>query len=407
MERVNPRDSSAINARRTNDNLGEAAMGKSATTLTIRGTRGDDPNLTIPTSALITQVLIDGNAGSDTLNLSSYLYGGVTIGLNSGAKAASYVTAKEFTGLFSDYVIKDSTTVSGTIKNVESLIGTSFNDSFVNSMQLVNKTLDGGGGNDRLVCNGGGTNLLIGGTGSDWLASSGAPTYVGGTYVNGVAPGDGEADYFLCSAPVTILDFEVGIDRLIIHEDFAAMQAFLNGGSWVQFGDTGSALMLNGVAEVTLIGVPLELAQTIDLGFTLVATSGRLEGSSGDDLLWSGPTGSVEFVFGMNSGNDIAAAFDILTDVLVFEDGIVPTWSDTLVNGAPALLGTWADGSVTIQGLGTDDLDDLRIIGVESAPEVGSAGPGPWSNNTDAAAYAGGSAAAVDAEMSAIALLAG
>ena len=72
----------------------------------------------------------------------------------------------------------------------------------------------------------------------------------------------------------------------------------------------------------------------------------------------------------------------------MFEDGIVPTWSDTIVNGAPALLGTWADGSITLQGLGTDDVPNLIIEGVASAPAYGAAGPGPWSTDADFASTA-------------------
>lgn len=358
-------------------------MGKSGTMLTVKGTRWDDPDLTIPDGFLITQILIDGGAGVDTLNLSGYS-AGVTIGLNSGAKVVSYVTPKAFTGLFPDYVIKDSSTVSGTIRNVECLIGTDFNDALTITVQSAHRLLDGGGGNDRLVVNGSGSNLVVGGTGSDWIASSGSPTFVGGTYANGVATRDGEADYFLCSAPVTILDFEVGIDRLIIHEDNASMQAFLLSSSWQAYGTSGSALMLNGVAEIILSDVPLELARGIELGFTVFAdASGRIEGSSGDDILWSAQSGTAQYVFGANSGNDIAASFDILTDVLLFEDGIVPVWSDTLVNGAPALLGTWADGSVTIQGLDTGDVPQLQVQNVAGAPQYGASGPGPWSAASD------------------------
>ena len=383
-------------------------MARGGTTITVRGTKGDDPNLTIPSGALITQVTVDGGTGLDTLNLSNYTVGGVTIGLNSGAKVVSYVTPKAFTGLFPDYVIKDSSTVSGTIKNVESLVGTDFNDALTITVQSVNKLLDGGAGNDRLVINGGGTNLVIGGLGSDWLGSSGAPTYVGGTYANGVATRDSEADYFLCSAPVTILDFEVGIDRLIIHEDNAAMLAFLTGSSWAAYGDSGSALMLNGVAEVVLPDVPLSLARTIELGFTLFAdASGRIEGSSGDDILWSGQTGTAYYVFGADSGNDIAAAFDILSDVLVFEDGIAPVWSDTLVNGAQALLGTWADGSVTIQGLSTADVPNLHTQNM-GTPQYGDAGPGPWSTGSDYAASATAvTASEITVALDSAALLAG
>jgi hypothetical protein len=85
----------------------------------------------------------------------------------------------------------------------------------------------------------------------------------------------------------------------------------------------------------------------------------------------------------VDNGDDAVVNFNIASDILVFEDGVVPLWSDTFVNGAPALLGTWASGSVTIQGLQTSDVPYLHIEGVSSSPTYGADGPGPWSVASD------------------------
>ena len=92
--------------------------GGSGTGFTVKGTRGDDTNLTLPSGALITQVTVDGGAGSDTLNLSAY-GSGVTLRLEGGfAKSKSTVTDKAFTGLFGNYLIVDDSSVGGTIRNI-------------------------------------------------------------------------------------------------------------------------------------------------------------------------------------------------------------------------------------------------------------------------------------------------
>ena len=84
---------------------GGGSSGGGGTSFTVRGTRGDDTNLTLPSGALITQVTVDGGAGSDTLNLSDY-QSGVTLRLEGGfAKSNSTVTDQAFTGLFGNYQI--------------------------------------------------------------------------------------------------------------------------------------------------------------------------------------------------------------------------------------------------------------------------------------------------------------
>lgn len=354
------------------------------TSFTVKGTRGDD-DLVLPSGALITQVVVDGGAGSDTLDLSDY-GSGVTLRLEGGfAKSKSTVTDLAFTGLFPNHLIVDDSSVSGTIRNVENVIGTDYNDFLFAQILNTPKYLDGGAGNDVLNSLGGNA-TLVGGTGCDWLVGYWQNvTLIGGTWDGVTATPDGQTDYFYAgSQNPLILDFELGTDKLIC--EFAS--ASVETGTWVSNGAGGATLMVNNEAEVTLANIGVTLAETIELGYALFSDTGTLQGSSGDDLLFVGNTAPTRILLGADNGDDATVGFDILSDILVFEDGIVPTWSDTIVNGAPALLGTWADGSITLQGLGTDDVPNLIIEGVASAPAYGAAGPGPWSTDADFASTA-------------------
>ena len=358
---------------------GGGGSGGGGTSFTVKGTRGDDTNLTLPSGALITQATIDGGAGSDTLNLSGY-GSGVTLLLEGGfAKSKSTVADQAFTGLFGNYLV-GSNSVSGSIRNVENVIGTDYNDYLFASILNTPKYLDGGDGNDVLNSLGGNA-TLVGGAGCDWLVGYWQNvTLVGGTYVNGTASGDEQTDYFYTgSQNPLILDFEVGTDKLIC--EFASGSVEI--GAWVSNGAGGATLMVSGVAEVTLANVDVALAETIEIGYALFSDTGHLEGSSGDDLLFVGSVAPTRIHLGADNGNDATVGFDIHSDVLVFEDGVSPTWSDTMVNGAVALLGTWAGGSITLQGLGTDDVPSLLIEGLASAPDFGPPGAGPWSTDTD------------------------
>jgi Ca2+-binding RTX toxin-like protein len=359
-------------------------MGKSGTTLTVKGTRGDDPNIVIPGNAALTSVVIDGLAGSDTLNLSNYA-SGVTVLLEGGfAKASSTVSEKDFTGLWNNFTLAGSTTAKGTVKSIENLVGTDFNDFLFINIHTTAKFIDGGAGND-VVNSLGGNATLVGGTGSDWLVGYWQNvTLIGGTWNGTLATPDGETDYFYSGSqcPV-ILDFEVGIDQLICEFSTGTLADWL-AGTWVASGTSGSTLMVGGVAEVTLANVGPLLAETIEIGYAVLPINGTIQGASGNDLLFVGGVSPTRIILGTDNGDDAAIGFDILSDVLVFEDGIVPIWSDTMVNGAPALLGTWADGSITLQGLSTADVDNLITENMAMPPAFGPPGPGAWSNAGDA-----------------------
>ena len=346
--------------------------------VTIKGTLGDD-TLTIPAGTSITNVKIDGSGGNDTLNLSNYA-NGVTIQLQDGfAKASSLVTDKPFTGLFPNFSMTDSGTVRGSITNVENLIGTSHND-FLFVYTTSPKYVDGGAGNDVIESLRGNA-TLVGGTGNDWLVAYWPNvTLIGGTYANGVANPDNSTDYFyIGSGAPTILDFETSFDKLILEFASGTIEAT----NWVSNGAGGSTLMVGGTAKLTLANVALADAQGIELGYALLPVNGRVEGSSGDDLLWTGGNSTARVVLGSNTGDDVAVDFNIANDILVFEDGVTPVWSDTLVNGAAALLGTWTGGSITIQGLDTGDVPNLLMEGLTTGLPYGPAGPGPWSSASD------------------------
>ena len=86
------------------------------------------------------------------------------------------------------------------------------------------------------------------------------------------------------------------------------------------------------------------------------------------------------------SGDDLVVDFS-LSDVLVFEDGVVPIWSDTRINGQPALLGTFGTSSVTLESYTTAAVASLNIEGYAGADLYAGPGMGPWSVSTDAAYF--------------------
>lgn len=355
-------------------------MGKAGTSISIRGTRGDDPNLIIPPSALITGVTVDGLSGYDTLNLSNHS-SGVFVSLENGyAKSASTVSEKDFTGVFGSFSLTGSVTAKGTIKGVESLVGTSFNDFLVISTNGGGARIDGGAGND-VINSLGGNATLIGGTGSDWLVGYWQNvTLTGGT---GAGP-DGERDFFYTgSQNPLILDFEVGVDQLICEFADWGTTDWANG-IWVSNGSGGATLMIGGVAEVTLANVSVAAAQTIDVGYAVTPVNGVVHGSSGDDMLYVGTVAPSRILLGDDNGDDITISFDAATDILVFEDGMIPVWSDTYVNGQQALVGTFAGGSITLPGLETGDVASLNIEGVAGAAAFGPDAMSAWSVNSDA-----------------------
>ena len=347
----------------------------------VKGANGND-TLAPPAGALLTQVAFDGGRGNDTLNLSNY-GSGVQILIDESPKVLSTVTLRPFQGIAPGFYQLDSTTVKGSINNIENIVGTAFNDYLFAGSISTAKRIDGGPGNDAINALGA-LATSIGGTGSDWLMSTGVGTIlIGGTYAGNVAVGDGEKDYFFVSSAPTILDFEVGIDRLFFDNGGVTIASFETG-QWLSDGAGGATFWVNGAKEVTLANVGPLTAQGIELGFLIAPTNGVTNSSPYDDMIFA-QTGVVDrIVLDANDGDDVTIGFNLLTDILVFADGLVPEWSNSFVNGQEALVGTYAGGSITLPGLDTGDVAALHIEGPIAPPAFGSDAMGAWSVPSDA-----------------------
>ena len=341
--------------------------GKPGGGFSVIGTDGDDL-LSLPNGATLLNTTVDGRRGNDTLDLSSYASSGVYVRLESGfAKAKSGVAEKPFTGIFGNYTLSDTAVVAGSLKNIENLIGTSGNDVlFVQSSSNTAKRVDGGAGNDVVQAHGGNA-TLIGGLGSDWLVSY----WEGNILIGGVDDGDlttsdGARDvYYLGSAP-TILDYEVEFDHLLVElsSGQSALSVYAPGAIEWRSEGTGAALYINGVREVFLANVDPGTAQSIEFGLVVSPIDNVVSGGPGDDMLYAGGHTTVTTVIvGPDNGNDVVMNFTLSLDTLQFAPGLSPMWSNTIVNGASALVATFEGGSLTFQGLTMNDVDAMMILG--------------------------------------------
>lgn len=343
---------------------------------TWRGGNGDDIAIVGSVEELATTTY-DGRGGFDTLDMSA-LETGVTIKINNGPGSASILYPyREFTGLFYTMSLSDPEgKLTGTIKGIEHLIGGS-GDDFLFIDSSGPKTIDGGPGDDALGANGGNA-TLIGGTGSDVMLIYGSNNVlVGGTYDHetGIATADGESDTFIIGTSATILDFEIGIDRLQIETNEGEVAAALN----AVWQDTPDGAMLQAAGKtIILAGITAAEASAIQLQFT-IGGSGytQMSGGPGDDTFYAF-NDAEDFVLDNGSGHDTIIFFDTSEDSLVFPDGGPDEWSVTYVNGEAALIGFYDGGnsSVTLVGLTPDDIDDLMIestpVTVQSSAEPSS-----------------------------------
>lgn len=132
---------------------------------------------------------------------------------------------------------------------------------------------------------------------------------------------------------------------------------------WASEG-AGSTLYVNGIREVTLANVDAATARGILFGVVVSPINNIVQGGPGDDMLYAGGHTTVTRVLmGSGSGDDIVINFDLALDTLVFLDGVMPFWSNTIINGAQALVGSFQGGSVTFQGLSTADVASMMIEG--------------------------------------------
>lgn len=332
---------------------------------TVTGTDGSDI-LELPSSATILNTTIDGRRGNDTLDLSNYSSAGVYVRIEYGmAKAKSLVIDQPFTGIFTASSLNGLPRVEGSIRNVENLIGTSGNDFlFVNTLGGVPKMIDGGEGND-VVNSLGGSATLIGGSGSDWLVSYWENNIIiGGANDGDLSISDDERDVFYLGSAPTVLDFEVGTDHILVEltSGQAAASVYAPGAAVWNSDGTGSSLFVNGVREVTLANVDAATAQSIIFGVVVSPINNVVEGGPGDDMLFAGGHTTVTRVIA-GSGDDVVINFTLGLDTLVFDEGMTPVWSNTIVNGAGALVGTFEGGSITLQGLSMSDVESLMIEG--------------------------------------------
>jgi len=334
-----------------------------------KGTSGNDTFHVASLDELKTSTY-DGLAGTDTLDLRA-LTTGLSISLVAEQSFKNSPSALwpdySFTGFFTDHSLTNIPgQLSGTISNVERVIGTSGGDHIA----LGNSGYgDGGPGNDYVV---GG--FVVGGLGSDYLDGTG-PSYgapagstevlVGGTYVNGVATGDNATDWFeINGGPAVILDFEVGIDKLVLPNSTGDPSAIANA-VWqptTYNGAPSSVLSVNGQV-ITLAGITPDVANTIKVGQGFYNRSvATVTSGPGDDIIWPS-TGPTQLVFGHASGNDIITHFTIADDQLNFTGGAPSGWSNVSVNGEQAIQGYYDNGSssVTILGLTTADVSHLLI----------------------------------------------
>ena len=134
---------------------------------------------------------------------------------------------------------------------------------------------------------------------------------------------------------------------------------------------------------MTLANVDPVEAEAIVLGFMIGSTNGTLQGSFGDDVLIASKFSADRVVVGASSGHDYLTYF-MSDDVLAFEDGIVPVWSDSMVNGLPVLVGKWNGGSLTIEGYSTASLSTIQMDGPLGPPITTDAGLSAWSVASDA-----------------------
>lgn len=359
----------------------------------VQGTSGPDTWNIATLDALIkfAKTAYDGRGGSDTFNFNSLAVGhGISIHLTSGNTGSLVSVTEGFTGLplrtgswtyFLDGV------VANTIKNVENIVGSSFNDNLSAYMPGAINYLNGGAGSDSLHSSNYGAipgdDILVGGLGADWIETDGIA--VGGVWdgsFNRPGSSDRQSDTF-DGTDMTILDFEVGTDRLMLplsSSGIAGMPPELPwfGGTWTDpnGGDHPAAMLnaswTNGAANITLVGVSVLEAKSIQLSFRTAPSPGSdTFGGPGDDLL--GATFNADtFVFTVGGGNDTIVyyaneptLFNLAVDKLDFPDDLKPTagdWYQTDVNGQVAIRYDYGDDSVTLLGLTTAIANQLTIV---------------------------------------------
>ena len=201
--------------------MGKPAPGPSKTWI---GTSGDDVKAVASLTDLKT-TNYNAGGGYDTLDLSA-LTTGVSIQISAttqGNNLQPHSLLWPDSPFHGSWWSWDSSTqvgakITDSILNFEKVVGTNGNDHISSAYPVaVNVTIDGGAGDDSLS----GARTEIGGLGSDQIVGgASADRYIGGTFDGVHATPDGTMDEFFLSAG-TVLDFEVGIDRLYVDSSYA------------------------------------------------------------------------------------------------------------------------------------------------------------------------------------------
>jgi len=329
-------------------------------TLSVKGTKGNDV-FTVATEDALGRTAYDGAAGVDTLNLAA-LSSPVRIMLSGGASDASDLWINPDPDghmMWASFPTYTQGRISGTIRNVENVIGTSGND-FLAGPNYVNNRLEGGPGDDVLSGGGYDTDILVGGPGSDVLEGIGSDRLVGGALA---APADGATDRFVVGtfATVTIAGFEPGVDRLVFVAPYDGPRPALTvsstaNGTLVTFGSASA--LLEGVSQAAFeAGHPVG---------NVIGGYGRdpltLVGSTGEDWFYTRTIAPDELVISADSGNDFAKWFETGLDSIRLDGVAVTSFSETAYNGTPYLVVHTTGGSLSLEGLTMADSAAIAFV---------------------------------------------
>ncbi|MGF1875210.1 hypothetical protein L4D77_07770 [Photobacterium frigidiphilum] len=296
--------------------------------------------------------VIAGNQGNGTWIITKEDLADLNvIGLPEGVNNLEVVAVSEETdGSKAESATVDINVVVDNLANTGNQIGGSSSSDAANLVidSSAEATLLGGDGNDILI-GGAASDILVGGAGDDimWGGEQGGA-------------GDGVEDIFKWQAgdfgtatnvaTDTIMDFEVGIDKIDLTDAFSAYDSMSlsdltslikltgNGADstleiYDAQGDLVQNIVINGVSETALLGNdPAGMSDEDKLGTLL--NSGQLDvannfGDAGDNILVADNSG--ENLYGFD-GNDVltgGAGNDFLTGG---EGNNLFTWDDTLSN---------------------------------------------------------------------------
>ena len=321
--------------------------------------------------------LIYGNAGNDTFNPNGgndTLFGGLgtdTATFNSYAAAVTVDLAA--------LTVTDASAGVTTLNSIETIVGTTHDDTFLSGLSIANFTLDGGVGTDTIsfaplqaaVTVNLTTNTATVGLGSSYTLSNfeniiggGLSDSLTGSAGNNIISGGGGNDFFYGSLGTDILDGGSGTDYYaygapfgnpftaslgaadILITDGATYNTTLRSIEWIggtsgndtfNSGAVARSLTLNGEGGTDTLSFATETTSvTASLGSIASGYQGSATGAFGNYSLWYE---QIENLTG-GSGNDT----------------LTGTGFDTYSNGNNVIIG--GGGNDIIRGLGGNDTID-------------------------------------------------